>query len=331
MVHQSDRNSVPVCASIFFTIFLVFPVSSFYSVRIPSVSSTSLATRRFRRILPLGSTTAPTSYIIPSLNDESIANLNDSGYVVLPNYLSPDLVSNLLKDVEGIRASGRFKTAKIGQDFSNKLNTEVRVAETCFIGRSKSDLGDSAARMALYDSLDRIREGLSGNLRLDEIDDGGDLLRCAPALDPGLDELLYARYPRGGFYRRHRDAIDGSASVLRCYSLLLYLNEEWTEKDGGQLRMHFDGFDDEVPEGGEEDYLDVEPRGGTLVIFKSDQVPHEVLDTWAQRTAIVGWYNRAATTSDIQSLSSQEDVTRLGMLAVAAVLVFGGVASILLQ
>lgn len=84
---------------------------------------------------------------------------------------------------------------------------------------------------------------LSGNEKLDVLDGSGEVSKGAPALDTNLSELLYAYYPEGGFYRRHRDAIAGSASVLRCYSLLLYINPpetKWKDEFGGQLRLHMD-------------------------------------------------------------------------------------------
>ena len=37
-------------------------------------------------------------------------------------------------------------------------------------------------------------------------------------------------------------------------------------------------------------HVDIAPRAGTLVVFRSD-VPHEVLDTSASRLAMVGWFN----------------------------------------
>ena len=113
------------------------------------------------------------------------------------------------------------------------LNEDVRVAETCFLGRNKLRDSPNESRGRLYDALDAVREDLSGNPALQRKEEA-----VAPALEKTLDELLYAFYPRGGFYRRHRDSVAGSASVLRIYSLLLYLNDSWEEKDGGKLRMH---------------------------------------------------------------------------------------------
>ena len=161
-----------------------------------------------------------------ALTSEDIEKLATQDYTVIPNFISEDLVDELAKDVTNLRSKNKFKVARIGQDSTNALNQEIRVAETCFLGEGK--LGDfpCPARNKLYEALNGARTSLSGNTMLDIQNwQTGEVERGAPALDRELTEMLYAYYPSGGFYRRHRDAIPGSASVLRCYSLLLYLNK----------------------------------------------------------------------------------------------------------
>ncbi len=267
---------------------------------------------------------------IPRISVTSLKELSSKGYVVIDDFLPSDLVQSLCEDVKKLRSSDKFNIAKIGQDSTNSLNTEIRVAETCFLGESKLLDMSNEARQKMYDILDTVRMDLSGNSLFDMNDSDGELVKAAPALDKSLSELLYAYYPKGGFYRRHTDAVPNSASVLRSYSLLLYLNNKWTENDGGCLRIHLDSGKDFLPDNEDPNYVDVEPKGGTLVLFKSDQIPHEVLDTNAERTAIVGWYNRPYTTADISSLASEEDKVRGVMLMVAAALVTVGTASIVL-
>jgi len=194
--------------------------------------------RRVPAELSLSSTSID-SLSVSRIDRSDIDELSRKGYVVIRNFLPQDLVSGLRGDVSSLRSRDKFKVAKIGQDSTNFLNTDIRVAETCFIGPSK--LGDcpDAFRDRLYATLDALRDDLSGNPALDEKElDTGNLIKAAPALDSSLFEMLYAYYPTGGFYRRHRDAIPGSASVLRSYSLLIYLNEAWKEDDGGELRLH---------------------------------------------------------------------------------------------
>jgi SM-20-related protein len=249
---------------------------------------------------------------LPRLSRESLQELTSSGYVIIDNFLPGNLQEALRKDVANLRLNSKFNVAKIGQDSTNALNTDIRVAETCFVGPSKLSDCPNEDRSTLYTILDQIRQDLP------------------QPLDTTLNEFLYAYYPSGGFYRRHRDAIPGSASILREYSLLLYLNQDWTEKDGGRLRLHKDSGGDFLPEGEEPNFQDVDPHGGTLVLFESDKLPHEVLDTHAERIAIVGWYNRPVTANDIADLSGGDvDPVRLVALAVAAGLVTVGLLNLL--
>mmetsp|Transcript_9398 Transcript_9398/g.21195 ORF Transcript_9398/g.21195 Transcript_9398/m.21195 type:complete len:320 (-) Transcript_9398:44-1003(-) len=281
------------------------------------------------RLTPLNMVaTAP-----PQISPSDIQTLSNQGYVIIPKFLPQSLVDELRQDITTLRSNDAFKQAKIGQDSTNDLNTNIRIAETCFLGRSRPELTSIASAGGTNSVRDRsggmydILDGLC-----DSLDNSDPLTR----LDKSLSELLYAYYPQGGFYRRHRDAIPNSASVLRKYSLLLYLNKEsWDpdpKADAGQLRIHLDGGGDECPPGVEPNYVDVDPLGGTLVLFKSEMVPHEVLATNSERFALVGWYNRGVTAGDIGNLGDAgggADIARVGMLLVAMGLMTFGVASII--
>ena len=270
---------------------------------------------------------------LPRISPSDVQTLSDRGYVIVPNFLPRDLVDELRRDITTLRSKSAFKVAKIGQDSTNELNTEIRIAETCFLGRNRPELESVAPAGSASSVRDR-----SGGLYdvLDGLCDSLDAIDPRNRLDKSLSELLYAYYPRGGFYRRHRDAIPNSASVLRKYSLLIYLNgEDWDPKsDAGQLRVHLDGGDDECPPGAEPKYVDIDPLGGTLVLFKSEMIPHEVLNTNSERFALVGWYNRGVTAADIGNLGEAgggADIARVGMMILALALVTVGMVSIIGQ
>ena len=280
---------------------------------------------------------------LPQLSPSILNTLATQGYVIVPNFLSQSLVDELRQDLIMLRNhhhpnGGVFQQAKIGQDNTNALNTDIRIAETCFLGRGRKELititSSSSTSMdsirdrsgGLYDIIDTIRRNL------DTIVISGEQQQ---QLDPSLTELLYAYYPRGGYYRRHRDAIPNSASVLRKYSLLLYLNDANYDPmiDAGQLRLHLDGGGDECPQGVHPNYVDVNATGGTLVLFKSELIPHEVLNTNSERFAIVGWFNRGVSLTDIGRLgdnySNSSSMVRMGLLAVSMAMVTYGVANIM--
>ncbi|KAL3768301.1 hypothetical protein ACHAW5_007964 [Stephanodiscus triporus] len=283
----------------------------------------------------------------PSLSQSAIEDLSTRGYAVVPGFLPRSFVDDLRRDAIALRSDSMFRRAGIGQDSSNALDEGVRVAETCFLGRGRRELSSSTSISSISSISSSSYAGGSGCVRdgpggLHDVLDGlreslDSLDPNAPRLDRNLDEVLYAYYPRGGYYRRHRDAVPNSASVLRRYSLLLYLNGEGYDPDvdGGRLRIHLDGGGDECPPGEEPKFVDVDPIGGTLVLFRSDAIPHEVLDTNAERYAVVGWYNRGVSPADIGTLGGAvgggTNVARAAMLAVGMALVTFGVASILGQ
>ncbi len=141
----------------------------------------------------LKSATASSARITP----ESLSELDKKGYIILEDWLSKDLTQKLRDDINTLRSKDKFNIAKIGQDSTNTLNTDIRIAETCFLGESKLQDVPSDARDKLYEVLDNLRLDLSGNEILNEFDASGQLIKAAPALDKSLSELLYAYYPMG--------------------------------------------------------------------------------------------------------------------------------------
>lgn len=93
-------------------------------------------------------------------------------------------------------------------------------------------------------------------------------------------ESHYARYEKGGFYKKHLDAFSGADN--RKVSIVLFLNDVWKAADEGELLL-FTG-----PEHDEK--ILVTPRLGTMVVFLSAEISHEVLPTNCTRNSIAGWY-----------------------------------------
>ena len=92
-----------------------------------------------------------------------------------------------------------------------------------------------------------------------------------------------AVYPPGTYYRKHLDQFKGVG--LRTVTCVLYLNRDWSEEDGGQLRIYTDPED-------QGRYQEITPRGGTLVTFLSARFLHEVLPARRERISVAGWFRR---------------------------------------
>lgn len=285
--------------------------------RLSQLQTPAALTRAVHRTMDAFTSDSDNNLSLPRLSSQNLRDLKEHKYVVVENFLPEPMREELRRDVRNLRDRHKFRVARIGQDSTNTLNENIRVAETVFLGKSKLNDEPNRHRDALYEILDTVRNDLASDLQT--------------PLDGGLTELLYAYYPRGGFYRRHRDALPGSASTLRKYSLLLYINDEnWNcQVDGGALRMHFDSGGDELPDHEQANYRDINPTGGTLVLFQSDAIPHEVIDTQKERMAVIGWYNRPVMATDVVDLSdATTNPLRLAMLALAAGLVTVGIIGI---
>jgi SM-20-related protein len=119
---------------------------------------------------------------------------------------------------------------------------------------------------------------------------GSDWLKWTKLLQKYLNENLllglfsfesqFAHYGVGDYYKRHSDAFKGEAN--RVLSLVLYLNPRWTMADGGELVIYQNDQDF--------DGVKVTPLLGTLVVFLSEEFPHEVLSASRDRYSVAGWY-----------------------------------------
>jgi predicted 2-oxoglutarate/Fe(II)-dependent dioxygenase YbiX len=119
-----------------------------------------------------------------------------------------------------------------------------------------------------------------------------DMARAFDRTLRGAEGPGFLRYVTGGFYRRHRDALDaGDGEFPRLLSLVLFLTGTGLSESGlprpdactgGALRLY--GAADDAC-----DSLDVTPAAGMLAVFPA-HVVHEVLPVTAGvRDVVVDW------------------------------------------
>ena len=92
-------------------------------------------------------------------------------------------------------------------------------------------------------------------------------------------ESHFAIYEEGDFYEKHLDSFKGAKN--RVVTTVYYLNETWHSEDGGKLII-YDKNSKEIQR--------VEPKANTLVVFMSEDFPHEVLPTKKRRYSLAGWF-----------------------------------------
>lgn len=91
-------------------------------------------------------------------------------------------------------------------------------------------------------------------------------------------ESHYSAYDKLNFYKKHLDQFKTEKG--RKFSIVLYLNDNWTEEDGGHLTLH--------QKNGE--LVNISPLGGRMVFFRSDEMEHEVHPSFTRsRSSIAGW------------------------------------------
>jgi hypothetical protein len=119
----------------------------------------------------------------------------------------------------------------------------------------------------------------------------------------------------GGSYPLHIDNPQGvSVGDTRKLTCILYLNPEYKQGDGGELRLVLSNKEDKIST------VDLAPEGGRLLLFWSDEIPHEVLpsapnhgmnDEQLDRYALTVWIptsNISAIHNESSKFSSLKDL-----------------------
>jgi SM-20-related protein len=181
---------------------------------------------------------------------------------VLPNGLPSDVALALTAYAAGV-GSGDYHAAEIGRGSEQQRIREVRRDLIHWLDRRDPSLA------AWRDWTEALRCHLNRQLFL------------------GLFsfESHLAHYRPGDFYRKHRDAFRGEAN--RVVSVVCYLNEHWSEGDGGELVLYTDlGA------------VTVQPRYRTLALFLSEEILHEVKPAMRDRFSVTGWYRLNSSSID---------------------------------
>ncbi|MEF1309128.1 2OG-Fe(II) oxygenase [Vibrio mytili] len=106
-------------------------------------------------------------------------------------------------------------------------------------------------------------------------------------------EAHFAKYEAGDFYKKHLDSFKGNEN--RRLTTVFYLNEAWNEEDAGELVV-YDLADKLIAK--------VPPKGGRLLVFLSEQFPHEVLATNAERYSVAGWFRINGVRDNVLDIAS---------------------------
>ncbi|MEH6596071.1 MAG: 2OG-Fe(II) oxygenase [Colwellia polaris] len=195
---------------------------------------------------------------------ERISNdIIEKGFSICPYALPESLTTLLAKHIIDMPQTN-FKRAGIGRSTDHVINNFIRTDEICWI------TGNSDAGSAWIEWTSELQHYLNRRLFL------------------GLFsfESHFSHYAKGDFYKKHKDAFKGEGN--RVLSVVVYLNQEWSADDGGELVL----YPDKKARSSLIDNrnISITPSFGTIVVFLSEEFPHEVLPAMRDRYAIAGWF-----------------------------------------
>jgi Rps23 Pro-64 3,4-dihydroxylase Tpa1-like proline 4-hydroxylase len=256
--------------------------------------------------------------------------------VFIPDALPTAMISSLLFDASALAATGFGATAGVGASRSHESQIRRNVHQVWLQspGSNNNNLlvGDLDARKRLSQFIENLRTSLVQESSTSDIGDCNGAVRILP---PEFVELSYLLYKPGSYYKRHVDTIKKSATTTnasvhddddnddtryeRAVSIILYLGSNndasdelrpcWDpERDGGALRVHgrefasLTGSPVKVFAHDGEVFSDIAPLAGSMLLFDSKKVPHEVMETRRNRVCLVGWFGaRCASIADLES------------------------------
>ncbi len=180
------------------------------------------------------------------------------GYSVIDSFLPQQDYEDLLFSAQAMHAEGHFRSARIGRQLDTAQHSEIRGDKIFWLNESENK---NTAIDNYLSQINRLARALNQAFYL------------------GLEqfETHFAVYPPKTFYKKHIDQFKTAQD--RRISCVYYLNEQWQDTDGGQLKLYSE--QDKL-------VLSLLPLANRFICFKSD-LAHEVEETQRTRYSIAGW------------------------------------------
>lgn len=186
-----------------------------------------------------------------------IHNLCTQGYHLIEHFLDPVHCQKLKEIAREMYIQGAFRSAKIGLNLETHNNKAIRTDEIFWINEEETHPALHAYLDKMNDLMQIINQSLF--LSLQEF------------------ETHFAAYQPGTFYQKHVDQF--AKQKTRKISCVYYLNNEWQNEYGGELKL-YDQHNQLIQV--------VYPKENHFICFNSE-LPHEVCYTHQPRYSITGW------------------------------------------
>ncbi|WP_370611573.1 2OG-Fe(II) oxygenase [Citrobacter meridianamericanus] len=179
-----------------------------------------------------------------------ISNLIEKGWFYQENFFTNEVVDKLVKECN----SRSFFKAGIGK--CRSIDENIRSDEISWL--TDNEYSDSVIKYISF--IKELSNVFNRELFL------------------GLNdyEAHFATYPVGAFYKPHFDNFRGKNN--RVITVIIYLNQEWTDSDGGEICLY-----------GDNKKILLNPTGGSILCFISSDILHEVLPTNKERMSLTCW------------------------------------------
>ena len=187
-----------------------------------------------------------------------IQGLIDNDFGCCNDFISPLTMTGLSANITRLSESGSMTAAGIGNAKEAHSNLLIRSDTVNWIESKSTDPHEALYLKKIGNFIKHLNTTCYTSIK-------------------GF-ECHYSNYGKGDFYKRHLDQFKNEKG--RKYSIVLYLNEDWKDADGGMLSLY--------PKGGKQQ--DISPVGGRMVFFRSNEMEHEVQTSLTrERRSIAGW------------------------------------------
>ena len=192
--------------------------------------------------------------------DKIINDLEQQGWSVQENYFPVELTHKLKNTLTSFRQQDLLKQAGIGRKKDFHIEQSIRSDKITWF--DEEDL--NPAQEEFLKTTNILKDSINKHFYL------------------GLFELEvhFALYAPNAFYKRHLDQHKNQDT--RVVTLISYLNENWGDDDGGELKIYLKNNKSVL----------VKPKAGTLVCFMSAEFEHEVLPAKRERASLTGWFRK---------------------------------------
>ena len=191
-----------------------------------------------------------------------VDDLSKNGYAICERFLPAQIIKALADMAEKHFMAGEMLIAKTGKA-TNSQQTIFRHDSIYWL----DEHSQNSFTQAYFAQIAHLKTALNQQLFMNLHD----------------IEALLAVYPLGGVYLKHLDQlkqINDAPTPVRQLSSVLYLNDNWQTHECGELRLHLNS----------QEYIDILPTAGRLVLFLSAEFWHEVLPATRNRISLTGWF-----------------------------------------